>query len=230
MRRIVFWVVVGALLAATGTWRPVWGAGTAESWGVVDMQQIAVEYRGMHDLEQQFQEFQGEQDELLEKRYKTRVLYDDERQEFFDLADMGAPTEDRDKRLAELADMSDSRERRLLELRQSKERTPAEEEEYKQLTALYDERMAEMAALQADMQQARRVKQETLNRVLTESVNGAVKAVAEEKGLAIVLRKEIVMYGGPDITTEVLAKLNAAEPVEAAAEATPEATAEAVAE
>jgi Skp family chaperone for outer membrane proteins len=36
-----------------------------------------------------------------------------------------------------------------------------------------------------------------------------VKQVAQEKGLALILRKEIVLFGGLDITEDVLAKLNA---------------------
>jgi len=182
------------------------------------MERVAAEYRGMHELNRQFQEFQREQDELLDTRYKTRALYAEERQEYLDLADMAAPTEERDKRLAELADLSDTRERRLLALRQRTERSAAEEEEYQQLRAVYDERMNELAALQAGIQQARVAKRDELTEVVADSVHSAVKAVAEEKGLPIVLRKEMVLHGGSDITEEVLAMLNAEEPTEAAQE------------
>jgi len=212
------WVTLSVLLTVIGMCGPIWAAESGSSWGVVDMERVGAEYRGMHELNRQFQEFQRQQDELLETRYKTRALYDEERQEYLDLTDMGPPTDERDKRLAELGDVSDQRERRLLELRQKKERTPAEEEEYQQLGAVYDERMSELAALQADVQQARLAKRNELTKVVTDSVHGAVKAVAEEKGLPIVLRKEMVLHGGTDITDEVLARLNAEEPTEAAQE------------
>jgi Skp family chaperone for outer membrane proteins len=221
VKRAALWLTLGSLATAIAVCGPIWAAEPAASWGVVDMGRVATEYRGMHNLERQFQEFQREQDQMLDGRYKTRALYDDERQEFFDLSDMGAPTEERDKRLAELAGLSDKRENRLLELRQNKERTPGEEEEFRQLTALYDQRMGELAALQTSLQQAREAKRAELNRVLTDSVNSAVKAVAEERGLPIVVRREIVLYGGTDITEDVLTKLNAEEATETAeAEAT----------
>jgi len=219
MKRAAVSAIVGALLTAIGTCGPTWAGEPGASWGVVDMDKVALDYRGMHELERQFQQFQQQQDEVWQTHYKTRVLYDDERQEFLDLAHMGAPTEENDTRLAELARLSDTRERRLLELRQSKERTPGEEQEYQQLKVLYDQRLAELTSLQAEFQQAREAKREELNGVLTESVNTAVKAVAEERGLVIVVRKEIVLFGGTDITTEVVDRLNAAEPTEAAEEA-----------
>ncbi len=217
VKRAALWLTLGSLATAIAVCGPIWAAEPAVGWGVVDMARVATEYRGMRELERQFQEFQRAQDETLDGRYKTRALYDDERQEFFDLSDMGAPTEERDKRLAELAGLSDKRENRLLELRQNKERTPGEEQEFRQLTALYDQRMGELAALQSSLQQEREVKRAELNGVLTESVNSAVKAVAEEKGLPIVVRREIVLYGGTDITEDVLTRLNAAETTEAAA-------------
>lgn len=211
-------LTVSVLLMVIGVCGPIRAAESASGWGVVDMERISAEYRGMHELNRQFQDFQREQDELLEKRYKTRALRDDERQEYLDRSDMGPPTEEKAKRLAELADLSDTRERRLLALRQKEERAPAEEEEYQQLRAVYDERMSELAALQADIQQARLAKRDELTRVVTDSIHSAVKAVAEEKGLAVVLRKEIVLHGGTDITDELLVKLNAEGPTEATQE------------
>ena len=45
-------------------------------------------------------------------------------------------------------------------------------------------------------------------------ITDRVKAVAEEKKLQLVLRKEMVLYGGLDITEDVIAKLNAGTPPE----------------
>ena len=211
MKRAVFWLTAGALLVGVTAGAPGWAASPG-NWGVVDMDRLAAEYRGMQDLNQQFQEFQREQERQLQEVHKSRLLADEERQELLDLSQMAAPTESRDKRLAELEGLSDQRERRLFELRKKTERTAAEKAEYQQLNELYEKRMGEAAALQADLQQSRLAKYEELSRLVTDSVNGAVKAVAEEKKLAIVLRKEVVLHGGVDITEEVLGKLNAEGP------------------
>jgi Skp family chaperone for outer membrane proteins len=221
MQRMAFWLVLGAVWMVTAAGAPVWAAEAAPSreaplaWGVVDTARIESEYRGMQQLNQQFQDFQRGQELQLETRYKARLLDDGEKQEFLDLSQMGAPTEDRDKRLAELAGFSDQRERRLRELEQMKERTPGDEEEHQKLKALYDKRIEELNALKASIEQARLAKYQELSTVVTDSVNAAVKAVAEEKKLAVIFRKDAVLYAGAavaDVTGDVLSKLNAEPP------------------
>jgi len=187
-------------------------AAADSTWGVVDMARVGADYKGMRDLNDQFQQFQIEQEKKLELRHKTRLLLDEERQEFLDLSQVAAPTEARVQRLQELENLSDERERRRFELRKQEERTEAEEAELKELDELYDKRMEEIAALQADVQQSRLAKYEELSKLVTESVSKAVKAVAEQRKLTIVVRKETVLFGGVDITDDVLAELNA-EPI-----------------
>ena len=137
------------------------------------------------------------------------MLTDAERQEFVDLSAMGAPTEARTQRLKELRELSDEREQRLLELGKKDECTEEETAERQELEARYEARMAELAALQAEMKASRVGKYEELSKLVADGVDNAIKAAAEEQKLALVLRKDSVMYGGVDITEAVLAKLNA---------------------
>lgn len=50
-------------------------------------------------------------------------------------------------------------------------------------------------------------KQQALLKEITDKINIAVKEVAEAKGLTMVLPKNLVIFGGPDITDEVLKKI-----------------------
>lgn len=50
-------------------------------------------------------------------------------------------------------------------------------------------------------------KRQALLKPITTSVDAAIKAVADSKGLAIVLEKRAVAFGGTDITKDVLKKL-----------------------
>ena len=43
---------------------------------------------------------------------------------------------------------------------------------------------------------------------VNKQIEDAVKAVAEAKGLSVVLHKETVVYGGTDITQDVIKKLS----------------------
>lgn len=209
MKRLTACVTLGAALLSMAMVGPCWAAAAAPSWGFVDMDRVGAEYRGMQELNGQFQQFQMEQERQLREQHTTRLLFDEERQEYLDLSHMGAPTEARDERLAELRMLSDERERRLFELRKNEERSEDEQAEYELLNRLYERRMEDLTALQADLQQSRLAKYEELTKLVTESVDVAVKAVAEEQELGLVLRKEVVLFGGLDITEDVLARLNA---------------------
>jgi len=124
------------------------------------------------------------------------------------LSATAAPTDANRKRLQELEALSGTREQRLLELRQKKERTADEENEAKQWGALYEKSMTELATLQAELQASRLAKYEELSKVVADNVTNAVKSVAEEQKLTLVVRKDAVLYGGVDITDTVLTKLN----------------------
>ncbi len=214
MRRAVFCITLLALAAAL----PVGAARAAGSnppvLAYVDMDKLSAGYKGMQDLNQQFQQFRAQKDAELERQHKARLLNDEERQEYLDLATVAAPTEQRDKRMKELEELSNQRERRLFTLREKKDRTPDEETEFQQLNAIYEKRMSELAKLQHERDQAVTAKYQELSKIITDSVDAAVKVVAEEKKLTIVLRKEVVLWGGVDITDDVLAKLNAPAPAE----------------
>lgn len=208
MRQVLLIVAMGALLAL-GTGAGWCAAAEAPKLGVVDMDRVAGEYRAMQEMNQQFQDFQRDQEQQLRERHVTRMLSEAEQQEFADLSHMAAPTDTREKRLKELEGLSDQREKRLLELRKKENPTAEEAADLKDLNARYEQRMAELAALQAQLQDGRMAKYEELTKVITDNVNNAVKSVAEEQKLAIVLRKDSVMFGGVDITEAVVTKLNA---------------------
>ena len=51
-------------------------------------------------------------------------------------------------------------------------------------------------------------KQQELVEPIEQSVKDAVKKVADTKGIGVVLDKNVVVYGGQDITQDVITKLN----------------------
>lgn len=73
----------------------------------------------------------------------------------------------------------------------SKDMNDQQKQEY------YQQTMQRLQQQQADLMDPVRKK-----------VDEAVKSIAEAKGLTVVLNKEAVVYGGTDITQEVLKKLN----------------------
>jgi len=211
MKRTVWLTTLIGALAGVTLLAPARAAASAAQWGVVDTDRVAAEYDEMTALNAQFQQFQREQETELERQHKTRMLSDDERREYLDLIQMGAPTPERDARILELGGLSDDRENTLLDLRENDSRTPEEEADYTRLNQLYQTRVKELADLQLRAQQAVRAKLEEFNKIVTDNVQQAVEAVAEEKQLSIVIRKDAVLHGGVDITDDVLAELNASQ-------------------
>ena len=143
--------------------------------------------------------------------FQTRLLTDEEQQEFTDLLEMGAPTEAREARLTELALLSSQREELLVELRQNENRTAEEEQEYTELEQTHNRRVAELTTLQLTLEQAVSDRHDELWQVITEGVEAAVQAVAEEQSLTLVLQKDAVLYGGVDVTDAVVARLSGAD-------------------
>lgn len=70
--------------------------------------------------------------------------------------------------------------------------------------------MSEQDKQSLDWQLGLRLEQrrQELLKPITEKINAAIKEVADDKGLAVVVGKNIVIYGGMDITEAVLKKIN----------------------
>jgi Skp family chaperone for outer membrane proteins len=188
------------------------------SVGIVDTERVQAEYKAMQALNQQFMEFQKQQESQLVRRQKSRMLFDDEQREYLDRsAPTAAPTSERDQRLAALEKLSDDRSKRLLELGQKQNRSAEEEQEYQKLDATYKARTQELNDLRTDVERTVQGKSDELMKLIMDSFNTAVKTVAEDKKLALVLRRSVVydttgipvvLYGGTDITEDVITKLN----------------------
>ena len=63
------------------------------------------------------------------------------------------------------------------------------------------------AKLQAEYRKKLQDKQSELIKPITESINKAIAAVGKTKGLAVVVDKNAVVYGGLDITQDVAKQL-----------------------
>ncbi|MBN1461481.1 MAG: OmpH family outer membrane protein [Armatimonadetes bacterium] len=208
MKRSYYLLGLMVVLVLAGTIGVAWSEDTPSTVGVVDMERVANEYAEMQQLNREFQTFLHDQDQKLQRQHTARMLKDDERQEYLDSTEMGAPTDGMKARLKELEELSASREKRMLELGKTEECTEEEQTELAELEALYNQRMDNLAQLQAEIQASRLAKYDELTQLVTENVDGAVKKVAEAQQLTIVVRKESVLHGGLDITDDVLQELN----------------------
>lgn len=209
MKHYFFWLVLIVCVVVPLSAAIAAAPAPALGVGIVDTDRVSSEYKAMQTLNQQYLDFQKQQEAQMLRRQKSRMLFDQELREYLDYSSpTAAPTADRDKKLADLEKLSDDRSKRLLDLGQKKDRTADEEGEYQKLDTTYKQRTQELSAIQSDVQRAVEAKQNELMKIITDSFNAAVKAVADEKKLPLVLRREIVLFGGTNITDDVITKLN----------------------
>jgi outer membrane protein len=62
-------------------------------------------------------------------------------------------------------------------------------------------------ALSQQLEQGLQQKQQELINAIRDKVNAAIKVIAEDKGLTVVMDKSVIAYGGQDITDEVMKKI-----------------------
>ena len=85
----------------------------------------------------------------------------------------------------------------------------AEQEQAKKEFAEKSAGLGDKEKQDLDRQLGQRVelKRQELLKPITEKVNAAIKEVADAKGLTVVVGRNVVVYGGVDITEEVLKKI-----------------------
>lgn len=210
MKRRTWGLRVGGVVLALLALTPGLVSAQQLAVGTVDTGRIAGEYKEMQQLNEQYSDFQRQQEQRLMERQKVMMLAEADHTKYFDLVQAAAPTDSTKQQIADLEALARKREERYRALTDNKkDRTAEEQSEYDELSKVYTARMGEMRSLQEDVMKAVQGKREELTKVITASLEAAIKSVAEAKNLSVVIAKEAVLYGGTDITTEVLERLNA---------------------
>lgn len=99
----------------------------------------------------------------------------------------------------------DTRNKKIKELEEAQKKMKPEE--FLQLRQKYEREIIEMVKSEEKRLQARKAEIEKKKKQLEADVQAVVRDIAKKKGLALVVNKQIVLYGGTDITSEVVAEL-----------------------
>lgn len=213
MRKPAFWpwlVALGLLLG----WFLTRPAGMAQSQpalpiGVVDMQRIVKEYQRLVQEDKAFKEFARNLEEDLRARLTVRLLSPPEQEEYLRLWKKGPQaTAEEQKRLRELEEKAKQAERRLEELSQKPDPSPQEKQDLERLRKAALEAQGRLEQLQQEYQRQLEERNRTVSEQLDRNIRNAISFVAGAKNLPLVLDREAVLFGGVDITNEVLAELN----------------------
>ena len=200
-------VIVTALLAfatTVGAQR----SNTTSDFGIVDMDKVQKEFRALQESDSQYQKVRAEKLRALQEQYLLRLLDQTELQAYQDLKQVAAPTEAQRARLQELRSLSPSRETQLEELENKGNLTDEERALLNHLKEVRDGRAKEIADLESKTRQEIDQKYEELMNPLKERINSTLAQIAKDQSLSFVLYKDVVLFGGKDITDSLLSKLN----------------------
>jgi Skp family chaperone for outer membrane proteins len=217
MHRITFMIVMVAILVCGA-------AANAAGIGLVDYAKASTESNLYKSYDQQGQRYHSELAAEFEEFRSTVLLTSAELTELNALKAKTTPAEADKTRMAELKGFTEKRSQRLRDLQQKPNPTEAETAELTELSRADRAAAEQLQTKDRDLATkfAQRIA-EYSNDVSTK-VREAVAGVAKEKQLDLVFAKEmtvpdrqgnaltlpILLYGGIDITDDVLAKLNKA--------------------
>lgn len=207
MKKVLVLSAILAALAVAGT--QVQAQGNAQPViGMVDVQRAFDEYKNTKASNEEINRLAATFMRELEVREKHRHLSEADMAELVRLATLANPsTEDRNKlqqlenrskqldeefnALVQKADLSEAERQRQVELRNNRSRN---EQNYRNLQEDYLEQLEK--------------RKNELSSKITEDIRQAIEKVAQQQGLATVVDKIAILYGGKDVTDEVIKVLN----------------------
>jgi len=213
-----------AMLAGmvSGGWIPKAPAEEALALGVIDMGQLFNEYQEYQQANREYQEYQQKLVNQFQARLNLRrqhfMLTADEYGELETLLLKGNDLNEADKkRVQELQSVTPKLREELAKLQAKPDLSEAEKARKKELV---DKQNASLQELEERSKEFERLIQEKM-RERDAEVSGRLRAkidamiarIAQENKLVMVFNKDSVLYGGGDITDQVVKRLNEENPV-----------------
>lgn len=178
------------------------------NFAVIDLKKTVDNYTETAKAQQELAALDKTLRDTYDNKEAGRFLDDNERKELETLQAVANPSAEQKKRLDELVQMNNARAQTFRGLQLNPNRTASEEQEYKTLQARSDKMDKELDELADRLQEQLRKKQEEIGNKLNESIQKAINTVATQKSIPAVFDKTAVLFGGQDITDDVLAVLN----------------------
>jgi Skp family chaperone for outer membrane proteins len=175
--------------------------------GFVDIKAVFQQAPAAQAAVKQAEQLKAQLQNELALKQDTLALTDAERTELNGLLAKASPSDKEKARIAELRGKTGKLDEELRSLRQKPTPTDAEKARLQELTQLLstaeNKLRTDMEALQTQLDQ----KGDELMSGLQDKILKAVEEVAKDQGLAMVVDKQARLFGGVDITPQVVGKL-----------------------
>jgi len=183
-------------------------AAKAGEVGVVEWQKLLDEFVEYQDTAKTYEQYVRSKEDVLRKEIALRMLTKEEKKEYDDLAAVPAPTDQQKQRMADLEKLAADREQELDNLQTAASPNEEQKKRLDELRAISSARSKELQGLQTALRDDVEKKDAELMKPLEEKIKKALAEISKERNLTVVLRKENVLYGGADITSALVARLN----------------------
>jgi Skp family chaperone for outer membrane proteins len=203
--------------------------------GVVSIDRVQQEYVDLQSEQQDLEKWLGAQHGFFNALTDYIFLSSENFDEVRTLLKKTEPSDEEKARLAELRTISDDKDGRFRELGAKTERTAQEEDEFNSLQDIFKARTLALDEMWKKTLAELSGLRETAVKTLMDKVKEAIAVEAQAQGMSRVVDADATVFGGTDITEDVLKRLNvaaapAAAPAPAPAAAPAPAPAEAPAE
>jgi outer membrane protein len=218
------WPILILSVAALVLLRGDRGTGAEEKAkvGVLDMDRLFNEYQEYQKANQEYQKYREklilQARDRLNLRRQHVMLTRDEWEELENLLLKGNTLTDAEKkRFQDLQSITPKLAEELNKLQGKEKLTEAEQARKKELTEKQGAGMRELDERSSESERTiaekLRERDNEVSPVLRKKIDDMIARIAQENKLDVVLAKESVLYGGLDITEQVVKKLNEDNPV-----------------
>lgn len=199
---VVTFALVGLVAAGQAL-----AADTKAVFGIVDTEKLMTSPR-FKQYDEDLSKFVEECRAKLAVRQQKLMLNEDELRELIDLKMKANPTAQQTERINAIEKIERDRDAELKQLQGAKEATEQQKARQKELQDMRQKSKDTGDAQEKDYQSAIQTKAQGLDAQFATEVQAAIKQVAEAKGLTLVFAKAQVLFGGTDVTDDVIAKLD----------------------
>jgi Skp family chaperone for outer membrane proteins len=171
------------------------------------MDDVLKDYKAYQDAEAEFRDFAAGRDAEIQERVALRLLTPDELKEYQNLQAVVAPSEEQKRKMEQLRAVAQARESELKALAALSNPTDDEKKRLADLQELAAKSAPEIQELRTRAREEVNARNKELSDKIERTIQQALAAVAKDKRLDLVLDKQLVLWGGVDITADLKAKL-----------------------
>lgn len=211
MRRIA-WITMAAVAVLMAGYCSVYAAEPAPKIAVVDLDKV---HTAAPRIRQYWDEINGLKSDLekkLEIRSQSLLLGGNEIEELLTLVTKATTTEQEKNRIKDLRATQEARQNELQTIEQTKEPNAQQSARMKELQDARKKSSDAGEAITKDYDTLLKNKVNELDKKAEADLREAINKVATAKGFGVVLAKDAVLFGGTDITDDVISKLDRKSP------------------